>query len=123
MDYVHVLSYGGQVTLIGLSFVFVALATLIFAIWLMSRVLRVFTERKKKGPDAAHADVAPAPAPAPAPVEMIEEEDGEIDPGVIAAIAAAISAFTDSGKQLVIRSVRRSSNWARAARSEQIGRF
>ncbi len=122
MNYVHVMSYGGQVTLIGLSFVFVALATLIFAIWLMSRVLRVFTERKKKGPDTTLADVAPAPAPAPVPVEMIEE-DGAIDPGVIAAIAAAISAFTDSGKQLVIRSVRRSGNWARAARNEQIGRF
>ena len=120
MNYVHVLSYGGQVTLIGLAFVFVALATLIFCIWLMSRVLRVFTGRKKKESDAAVADVAPVPAPAA--VEMIEE-DGEIDAGVIAAIAAAISAFTDSGKQLVIRSVRRSGNWAHAARNEQLSRF
>lgn len=120
MDYVHVLSYGGQVTLIGLAFVFVALATLIFCIWLMSRILRAFSEGKKK--QAEVAAVEEAPTPAAAPVETIEEAEG-IDPGVIAAIAAAISAFTDSGKQLVIRSVRRSNNWARAARSEQIGRF
>ena len=123
MNYVHVLSYGGQVTLIGLSFVFVALASLIFCIWLMSKVVRFFSERKKKPHEDAAVQVTPAPAPASAPIEMIEEKEEAIDPGVIAAIAAAISAFTDSGKQLVIRSVRRSTNWARAARSEQIGRF
>ena len=121
MNYVHVLSYGGQVTLIGLSFVFVALATLIFCIWLMSKVVRIFSDRKKKIHEDAAIQVTPAPAPSP--IETIEEKEEAIDPGVIAAIAAAISAFTDSGKQLVIRSVRRSNNWARAARNEQIGRF
>lgn len=122
MKFAHALSYGGQVTLIGLLVVFTALAGLIFAIWLMSKVLKGIDNRGNKKNNRAPA--APEPeAPAPAPVEMIEEKEEAIDPGIIAAIAAAISAFTDSGKQLVIRSVRRSTNWARTARSEQIGRF
>lgn len=122
MNLTHALSYGGQVMLIGLLVVFTALISLIFCIWLMSKILRGLQGGGKK--KAAPAPVAPEPeAPAAPSVEPIEEADGAIDPGVIAAIAAAISAFTDSGKQLVIRSVRRSNNWARAARNEQIGRF
>ncbi len=120
MNYTQVMSYGGQVTMIGLLVVFSALISLIFCIWLMSKIVRSFTERKKKSLE----DTVVATAPAPVPVEMIEEtEEAGIDPGVIAAIAAALNAFTDSGKQLVIRSVRRSNNWTRNARGEQIGRF
>jgi Na+-transporting methylmalonyl-CoA/oxaloacetate decarboxylase gamma subunit len=121
MKYVHDLFYGGQVTSIGLFFVFIALAALIFCIWLMSKIIRAFDGRGKNDGDGKPL---PTPdEPAPTPVDMIEEASEEIAPDIIAAIAAAISAFTDSGKQLVIRSVRRSGNWARAARAEQVSRF
>jgi sodium pump decarboxylase gamma subunit len=114
------MSFGGQVTMLGLLVVFTALAALILCIWLMSKLIGSFSG---KGKEKTAATLPVADEPAPAPIEMIEEEDEGIDPSVIAAIAAAISAYTDSGKQLVIRSVRRSHNWARAARGEQIGRF
>ena len=40
-----------------------------------------------------------------------------------AVISAAIAAFTDSDKQLVVRKVRRVSGWNRASRTEQVYRF
>ena len=45
------------------------------------------------------------------------------DSELIAVIAAAIAAFTDSDKQLVVRKVRRVSGWNRAGRAEQVYRF
>lgn len=117
MNISNVLSYGGQVTLIGIVFVFIALGALILSISFTSRIVRTFFERKR-------APMAPAPAPAAAPAAPPEPAvEAGIDPAVVAAIAAAVAAFSDSGKQLVIRSVRRSNNWARAARSERMSRF
>ena len=44
------------------------------------------------------------------------------DPQIIAVIAAAISAC-DANTKLVIRSVKRSSGWKKAARNEAVSRF
>ena len=38
-------------------------------------------------------------------------------------ISAAIAAYSDSNKQLVVRKVRRVSGWNRASRAEQVYRF
>ena len=46
-------------------------------------------------------------------------DEGEL----IAVIAAAIAAFSDGNKQLVVRKVRRVSGWNRASRAEQVYRF
>ena len=45
------------------------------------------------------------------------------DAELIAVIAAAIAAFDNSGKNLVVRKVRRVSGWKDAARSEQVYHF
>ena len=72
---------------------------------------------------------ASAGAPEPKPVEaapVVEEpvaQDVTDDGELIAVIAAAIAAFTDSDKQLVVRKVRRVSGWNRAGRAEQVYRF
>ena len=68
---------------------------------------------------AAEAVSAPAPVARPA-VPAVEPG---IDPQVVAVISAAIAAFDNSGKALVVRSVRRASAWNRAARTEQVYRF
>ena len=52
-----------------------------------------------------------------------EVQDVTDDSALIAVIAAAIAAFTDSDKQLVVRRVRRVSGWNRAGRAEQVYRF
>ncbi|MBQ4089395.1 MAG: OadG family protein [Clostridia bacterium] len=130
----NVFLYGGQVTLIGLAIVFCALVILIACIYGLSFVMRILFGGEKK---AKEEKPAPAPAPAPAPVAapapaveaapVVEEaaaEEGEIvtDPQIIAVIAAAIAAC-DANSKLVIRSVRRSSGWKKAARNETVCRF
>ena len=64
-------------------------------------------------------------APAPAPVQEPEPVVADVtdDTELIAVISAAIAAFTDSDKQLVVRRVRRVSGWNRAGRAEQVYRF
>ena len=50
-------------------------------------------------------------------------EDVTDDSELIAVIAAAIAAFDNSGKGLVVRKVRRVTGWNRASRTEQVYRF
>ena len=54
---------------------------------------------------------------------MVEESVEVNDAELIAVIAAAIAAFDDSGKRLVVRKVRRVPGWKDAARSEQVYHF
>ena len=54
---------------------------------------------------------------------MVEESAVVDDSELIAVIAAAIAAFDNSGKRLVVRKVRRVPGWKDAARSEQIYHF
>ena len=123
--------YGLQVAAIGLVVVFLGLAILIAFITLMAQVFKAIEGKKadkaaeaKRAEEAARAAEAAKAAAAPAAVEPEPvAEDVTDDGALIAVIAAAIAAFTDSDKQLVVRKVRRVSGWNRACRAEQVYRF
>ncbi len=118
--------YGTPVMLIGLFVVFAMLTILICCIMVMSGAFNKIKKSKEekaraKAAAAAHAPVAaPAPAPVAEPVPVMEEVN---DAQLIAVIAAAIAAFDNSGKSLVVRKVRRVSSWNKASRQEQVYRF
>ena len=121
--------YGLQVAAIGLVVVFLGLTILIAFITLMAQVFKAIDARKaakakaeaeaKAAEQAARAVEAAPAVVEPEPVAEEVTDDGEL----IAVIAAAIAAFTDSDKQLVVRKVRRVSGWNRAGRAEQVYRF
>ena len=127
-----ILAYGGQVTAIGLLIVFTGLFIIIGCIYLMSALFKMGhraaeNRARRKAERAAAAKAEPAPVETPAPVQEVvsapEQDDLVTDPQLIAVIAAAIAAFDDSGKRLVVRKVRRVPGWKDAARSEQIYHF
>lgn len=122
--------YGLQVAAIGLVVVFLGLTILIAFITLMAQVFKAIDRKKaEKARAEAEAKAAAAEAAAAKAVEaapVVEEpvaQDVTDDGELIAVIAAAIAAFTDSDKQLVVRKVRRVSGWNRAGRAEQVYRF
>lgn len=122
--------YGLQVAAIGLVVVFLGLTILIAFITLMAQVFKAIDRKKaEKARQEAEAKAAAAEAAAAKPVEaapVVEEpaaQDVTDDGELIAVIAAAIAAFTDSDKPLVVRRVRRVSGWNRAGRAEQVYRF
>ena len=131
MGILNALSYGGITAVIGLFIVFLGLAILIAFITLMAQVFKAIEGKKadkaaeaKRAEEAARAAEAAKAADAPAAVEPEPvAEDVTDDSALIAVIAAAIAAFTDSDKQLVVRRVRRVSGWNRASRAEQVYRF
>ena len=124
--------YGLQVAAIGLVVVFLGLAILIGFITLMAQVFKAIDASKNEkakalaaaqaAEAAAAAKAAAAQAPKAVEPEPVVEEVTD-DAKLIAVIAAAIAAFTDSDKQLVVRKVRRVSGWNRAGRAEQVYRF
>ena len=126
------LIYGAQVTAIGLVVVFLGLAILIGFITLMAQVFKAIDASKNEkakalaaaqaAEAAAAAKAAAAQAPKAVEPEPVVEEVTD-DAELIAVIAAAIAAFTDSDKQRVVRRVRRVSGWNRAGRAEQVYRF
>ena len=127
MGFFKALSYGGVTAVIGMFIVFLGLTILICAVKIMgiafakvneNRQARAKAEAAAKAMSAAAA--APAPVAEPEPVAMEEVTD---DAELIAVIAAAIAAFDNSGKGLVVRRVRRVSGWNRASRAEQVYRF
>ncbi|MBR2796940.1 MAG: OadG family protein [Clostridia bacterium] len=127
MNFGSKIVYGAQVTAIGLVVVFLGLAILIAFITLMAQVFKGIDAKKNaKAAEAARAaeavKVAEVAKPAPAPVEPVVQDVTD-DSELVAVIAAAIAAFTDSDKQLVVRRVRRVSGWNRAGRAEQVYRF
>ena len=123
--------YGLQVAAIGLVVVFLGLAILIGFITLMAQVFKAVDGKKAaKAAEAARAAeaakaaaAAKAVQAAPAPVAEPVAEEVTDESELIAVIAAAIAAFADSDKQLVVRKVRRVSGWNRAGRAEQVYRF
>lgn len=119
MNNMNPLAYGAIVAIIGMLIVFVGLIILIFCVWLMGRIFQSLSGKKSE--EAAPAPVA-APAPAPevvAPAVQAAADDAEL----IAVIAAALAAYTDTNKSLVIRKVRRVNGWNETARCEQVYRF
>ena len=122
MNTMNPVAYGAIVAVIGIAVVFVGLTILVFFVWLMGQLFRAIgrsKEEKAKKAAAAAAPAAPAPVAEPVVEESVEVNDAEL----IAVIAAAIAAFDDSGKRLVVRKVRRVSGWKDAARSEQVYHF
>ena len=116
-----VLAYGGQVTLIGLLIVFTALFLLIASIKIMSVVIGSISG--KKGKKQAETAKPAEPVQAPAKIEEADEPaDDTLDPQVVAVIAAAIAEY-DKNNSLVIRSIRRSKGWQKAAHDEAVARF
>ena len=116
--------YGLMVAVIGIAVVFVMLTILIAFVWALGKLMQKLVNRAEAKKAAAAAAAAPAPAPAPVVEAPVVEEAPVVDDAeLIAVIAAAIAAFDNSGKNLVVRKVRRVSGWKDAARSEQIYHF
>ena len=128
MGILNALSYGGITAVIGMFIVFLGLTILICAVKIMGAVFAAVTANKQakakaaaEAAERAAAKAAPAPAPVVEPEPVVEDvtDDSEL----IAVIAAAIAAFDNSGKSLVVRKVRKVSGWNRTARTEQVYRF
>lgn len=122
MNTMNPVAYGLIVAVIGIAVVFVMLTILIAFVWALGKLIQKLVNRAEAKKAAAAAAAAPAPAPVvEAPV--VEEAPAVDDAELIAVIAAAIAAFDNSGKNLVVRKVRRVSGWKDAARSEQVYHF
>ena len=121
MNIMNTLGYGGTVALIGMLIVFTGLIILIVCISIMARIFDSINNKKAEKPAAP---AAPAPAPAPVVAEPVVEEAPVVDDAeLIAVISAAIAAFDNSGKRLVVRKVRRVNGWNKSSREEQVCRF
>lgn len=113
MNILNTLGYGGTVAAIGLLIVFAGLIILIFSVTVMA-----------KGIHKTMPETNEAPAPAAIPSAPVPQEEAVVnDAELIAVIAAAITAFDHSGKQLIVRRVRRISGWNQSSRGEQVYRF
>ncbi|MBR7137184.1 MAG: OadG family protein [Clostridia bacterium] len=112
LTFAEIMSEGFSTLLVGLGTVFAVLIVLWAAIALMGRVIGAANKKSAPAvPKAAPAPV-PAPVPAPAPVAPAPVVSDAISPEVIAAISAAIAQFEGpAAPRLVIRSVRRSTQW------------
>ena len=122
MNTMNPVAYGLIVAVIGIAVVFAMLTILIAFVWALGKLMQKLVNRAEAKKAAAAAAAAPAPAPVvEAPV--VEEAPVVDDAQLIAVIAAAIAAFDNSGKNLVVRKVRRVSGWKDAARSEQVYHF
>ena len=123
MGILNALSYGGITAVIGMFIVFLGLTILICAVKIMGAVFAGVTAKKQAKAKAAVVEKPAAPAPAPVAAPEPAVEDVTDDSELIAVIAAAIAAFDNSGKSLVVRRVRKVSGWNRASRTEQVYRF
>lgn len=120
MNNINPVLYGLMVAVIGIAVVFMMLTILIAFVWALGKLMQKLVGRAEAKKAAAAAAAAPAPV-VEAPV--VEEAPVVDDAQLIAVIAAAIAAFDNSGKNLVVRKVRRVNGWNSAARSEQIYHF
>lgn len=119
----NALGYGGIVAVIGMLTVFFGLFILIVCIWVMGKIFQSI-DKKKAAKAAAASQPAAESVPAPvAEVPAVEETTAVDDAQLIAVIAAAIAAYDNSGKNLVVRKVRRVNGWNNAARREQVYKF
>ena len=123
MGILNALSYGGITAVIGMFIVFLGLTILICAVKIMGAVFAGVTAKKQAKAKAAVVEKPAAPALAPVAAPEPAVEDVTDDSELIAVIAAAIAAFDNSGKSLVVRRVRKVSGWNRASRTEQVYRF
>ena len=124
MSNMNPLAYGGITAVIGILIVFIGLTILIVAVSIMGWI---FASKNKKDKAKAQAEAAAAKAVVAAPAAVdpgpAAEEEVVDDTELIAVIAAAIAAYDNSGKSLVVRKVRKVSGWNNSARAEQVYRF
>ena len=125
MNNMSPVAYGLVTAIIGMLVVFAMLTILIAFVWFMGKLISgmVNSREAKAAAKAAAAAAAAAPAPAPVVEAPVVEEPAVDDAQLIAVIAAAIAAFDNSGKNLVVRKVRRVNGWNNAARREQVYKF
>lgn len=124
MSVLNALGYGGIVAVIGILIVFLGLTILICCISIMGHIFKSIDQKKAaKAAAEAAAKVEEAPAPAPIVEKVVEDSTEVSDAQLIAVIAAAIAAYDNSGKNLVVRKVRRVNGWNNAARREQVYKF
>ena len=127
MNNMSPVAYGLITAVIGMLVVFAMLTILIAFVWFMGKLISGMVNSREAKAAAKAAAPAPVPAPAPAPAPVVEapvvEEPAVDDAQLIAVIAAAIAAFDNSGKNLVVRKVRRVNGWNNAARREQVYKF
>ena len=125
MNNMNPVAYGLITAVIGMLVVFAMLTILIAFVWAMGKLISgmVNSREAKAAAKAAAAAAAAAPAPAPVVEAPVVEEPVVDDAQLIAVIAAAIAAFDNSGKNLVVRKVRRVNGWNNAARREQVYKF
>ena len=114
--------FGLGVSVLGMATVFVGLIILIVCISIMGKFFQVGGKKKEAAPAPAPAP-APVAAPAPAAEPVAEEAPVCDDAQLIAVIAAALAAFDNGNKRLVVRKVRRVSGWKNAARAEQVYKY
>ena len=107
MNNMNPVAYGLITAIIGMLVVFAMLTILIAFVWFMGKLISGMVNSR----EAKAAAKAAAAAAAAAPAQLI------------AVIAAAIAAFDNSGKNLVVRKVRRVNGWNNAARREQVYKF
>jgi len=122
MNNMNPVVYGLFTAVIGIAVVFAMLTILICFVWAAGKAIQAAVKKSEQKAAAA----APAPAPAPVveeAVPVVEESNVVDDAELIAVIAAAIAAYDNSGKSLVVRKVRRVTGWKDAARSEQVYHF
>lgn len=115
---VEILQKAGMNTILGMGTVFIVLIFISLVIYCFNFIPAIqakFSKKKEEeSPKAAPAPVKAAPAAAPVPAPAAEElvDDGEL----VAAITAAICAYSGtSADGFVVRSIRRaeSANWKR----------
>ena len=125
MNNMNPVAYGLITAVIGMLVVFAMLTILIAFVWFMGKLISGMVNSREAKAKAKAAAAAPAPAPAPAPVVEAPVVEAPVvdDAQLIAVIAAAIAAFDNSGKNLVVRKVRRVNGWNNAARREQVYKF
>ena len=124
MNNMNPVAYGLITAVIGIAVVFAMLTILIAFVWFMGKLISGMVKRREEKAAAKAAAAAPAPAPAPVVEAPVVEEAPVVDDAqLIAVIAAAIAAFDNSGKNLVVRKVRRVNGWNGAARREQVYKF
>lgn len=112
----EILAKAGMNTILGMGTVFMVLifiSLVIYCFNFIPNIQKKFSRKKKaeEAPAAAPTPVKPAPAPAPAEEELVD--DGEL----VAAITAAICAYSGTSSDgFVVRSIRRadSAKWKRA---------
>lgn len=119
-------NYVGTVVVSGLVIVFLSLLLLILFVLIFGGIFKQLGSRKKASPNnAVRSEALPAAERADQPAADIDDSDE-----IAAVIAAAVAAIGSAeGRQLVVRSVRRTSSrsgkgsWAAAAVAENTRSF